>query len=529
MSWIAYVGVAVLTAVLSLLGAGSVAALAVDWYNISSFEGGSGFFVVGMALVGAVAGFVIGLIATGVTAKRPHPSFVKAAGTAAGTVAIILAAVAGASWMLADIPPQIDGEELFLLTELRWPASGAPAPAEMTGIPNVRLGALRGSTARRMESGPRFVDAARQEDGRWIVPGAVAIFTSRGRRLLDFATGEKSSVGFLLPLPKYPGKEHMEWSEWLPAARPGDPPLPDQFTYRFKVIRQSDPVRTETIGPFAVDTIATYFYYVDEDSPLAAHATFRLSYKGQPVPRIFEVQTVSVVAGARPALLATTTEAAAGSACLLIVDDGAAPRVQRMIGCATPLTVAMLTSDSKLFEAAQAQEPAPGWIDRLSFTRPGLFHLGSAILDTRELTATSFTSPEDPRPDQGVPPLDLSPDQRSFVWLAQGDDEHPRLGVTNWRTGASYILPLDRARMRYNTAAALDPAWVQHHFAWNSGDKNGKVLVERGGLRSLGSSWRSRARQAGRLPGLHVASGWRAASCGGPRHPGERGWRRTHA
>lgn len=45
-----------------MFGAGTVAGLAVDWYNVSSFEGGAGFFVVGMALVGLIAGFLIGLV-----------------------------------------------------------------------------------------------------------------------------------------------------------------------------------------------------------------------------------------------------------------------------------------------------------------------------------------------------------------------------------------------------------------------------------------------------------------------------------
>ena len=55
MRWIASFGIALLTSIAAMFGAGTVAGLAVDWYNVSSFEGGAGFFVVGMALVGLIA------------------------------------------------------------------------------------------------------------------------------------------------------------------------------------------------------------------------------------------------------------------------------------------------------------------------------------------------------------------------------------------------------------------------------------------------------------------------------------------
>ena len=201
MSWIKSLGVAVLIGVASMVGAGIVAALGADWYNITSFEGASGFFVVGMAIVGLFGGFVIGLVMSRVEAGRAAPRFVRALGTSAGAVAAILAAIAGVSWMLADIPPDIDGEGLFLLTEIRWPGSGAVQPVAIPGVPYLRLGALSGSVVRKLEDGPLFFEDARQEDGRWIVPGAVPIFTKRGGRMLDFGSGNDSIAGFIVPLP----------------------------------------------------------------------------------------------------------------------------------------------------------------------------------------------------------------------------------------------------------------------------------------------------------------------------------------
>jgi hypothetical protein len=126
MRWIASFGIALLTSIAAMFGAGTVAGLAVDWYNVSSFEGGAGFFVVGMALVGLIGGFLIGLVVSRIEARRPQARFVRALGMSAGAAAVLLAVVGGAAWVLAGIPPQIDGEELFLLTEIRWPRRERP-------------------------------------------------------------------------------------------------------------------------------------------------------------------------------------------------------------------------------------------------------------------------------------------------------------------------------------------------------------------------------------------------------------------
>jgi len=88
MSWVRSIGVALLTSIATLFGAGAVAALAVDWYNISSFEGGSGFFVVGMALLGGFAGFLVGLVVSRVVArKKGHRPFLKSLSASCGGVA----------------------------------------------------------------------------------------------------------------------------------------------------------------------------------------------------------------------------------------------------------------------------------------------------------------------------------------------------------------------------------------------------------------------------------------------------------
>ena len=73
MGWLLSLVVACLSGALGMVAAGLLADRAVSWYRISSFEGGSGFFVVGMALLGLAGGFVVGLVVARVVAAYPRP------------------------------------------------------------------------------------------------------------------------------------------------------------------------------------------------------------------------------------------------------------------------------------------------------------------------------------------------------------------------------------------------------------------------------------------------------------------------
>ena len=129
MGWLGTFFIAVLTAALGALLSGIVASLAVDWYRISSFEGGSGYFVVFIALAGLLGGFLIGGITARVVAGGAQPGFGKGLGYALLIVLLLAGAVAGISRWLADVPPTRQGERLMLLVEVRWPAAQQHSPA----------------------------------------------------------------------------------------------------------------------------------------------------------------------------------------------------------------------------------------------------------------------------------------------------------------------------------------------------------------------------------------------------------------
>lgn len=493
MSWFASFGIALLTAILALFCAGTVSSLAVDWYRISSFEGNSGFFVIGNALLGGIAGFVVGLIASRVVAGWPNAGFLKGLGVSCGLVLALSLAVTGLSYLVADIPPTIDGEELFMAVEIKWPADPKVAgPRDLGGAPRLHMGATSGSVARIMEPGPAFVEDARQEGGRWILPGVVSVFTRRGGRILDLEVKDKSIAGFIVPLPRNPGDREREWSDWLPHARPGDPPLPDQFTYRFKVIKMSEPIRRQTIGAFEIDTVATGFYQVTDVEQLNVYAKFRLRYKGQPIPDLREVDAVSVVgrgaADANTALFVTSVNYNGESGtvpCALVIDDGAAVRVEKPPGCPSAPSPQLITSDSALFKVKKDAKPLVGWIDRATLAEPGLYRVRGSVIDTRSLTAAPVADLEGANPDTNVPPLGLSPDERSFAWLAYAPNEGKQIVVTNWQANRSYKLPIDRRRMRYPSEASLDPAWLAHHFEWTPGADGADELRERASFTPL--------------------------------------------
>ena len=108
MSWLASFLVALLTAAVGLVLGGFIASHAVSWYRISSFEGGSGYFVVGMALLGFVAALVIGLVASRIVAASAHPGVWRAIGWSQLTVVGIAAIIAGIARFSADVAPKLE-------------------------------------------------------------------------------------------------------------------------------------------------------------------------------------------------------------------------------------------------------------------------------------------------------------------------------------------------------------------------------------------------------------------------------------
>lgn len=279
MTWLASIIIALLSAALGLFLAGMVAAACVSWYRISGFEGASGYFVVFTALLGGIAALIIGLVTCRVVAAGNAPGFFKGLGISFGIVGGIAGIAALVCWLLADIPPSIDGLSLDLAVEIRLPVGETESPARVTGDSSLSLGSVVNHVQRKSEKGELRTAEARREGGRWIIPGTVYLFTTRGQRAISAELGGKQVGGFLVPLPRNPGKEYEKWSDWLPRSLSGDQPWPDsKASYRFRVVRrlppppEPDPEVVEAekfaaLGPEA--PLEAWLSYLQESAPAA--------------------------------------------------------------------------------------------------------------------------------------------------------------------------------------------------------------------------------------------------------------------
>jgi hypothetical protein len=500
MSWPSSIFVGVLTAAVGVVVCGFVANLAVGWYRISSVDLQSTAFVASLAILGLVAGFIIGIIASRVLGAPGVGGFFKALGTAQGILLGLVGVIAGTARLLADVPPEIDGETLNLAVEIRWPASQTTSPASTPGEPSLMLGSVTrmGHVQRAKSTGPLWTTDAHLVDGRWVAPGAVDIFTTRGRLALSVLLDSTNTVGFMLPLSGRPSKKNMEWTEWYPRPRPGAPPLPDGFQYRYRVQKRSEPVRTESLGPLDVQTIAYYFYdeMYEGKNVLATSGRFRIRYRGQPVvvdakaaetkadeDTLDTADGVALIAGNRPALLVHFADNTGTGPCYVISEASERLSTLYVPECSAA-NGSILTSDAAAFRASARQVPR-GRVNRIAFAQPGLYSVGGSILDTRTLAVHGYTYPESFTIVPAVAPLGISPDERSFVRFGH-DSNHGDstwLAVADFVANRNYLLPIDESRMRYATLDALDPAWLMHHFTWEKG-KNGSAdsLVERKGF-----------------------------------------------
>jgi hypothetical protein len=305
MSWLLSLVIAILDGCLGCVSAGYVAYLCVDWYRVTSREGAAGYFILSLGLLGGLAGCVLGLILARVVGGSGAPGFLKGLGVSAGVVVGLAGLAALISWALADIPPKIQGRILDLLVEIRLPVGEAQPATRVPGDSLLILGSVSSwnHVQRASWDGKLDVEKARLVDGRWIVPGSVFLFTTRGARSIALMLDGKSRGGFIVPLPGHPGHGDEQWSEWLPKSKGRDgPPWPDtEISYRYRVERRMPPPPPP--DPRVVE--AQQFAALKPDAPLADWLRFLRD--DAPPERL---QAVMQVIESRPADLATAIRSA---------------------------------------------------------------------------------------------------------------------------------------------------------------------------------------------------------------------------
>ncbi|MEX1119673.1 MAG: hypothetical protein WEB60_12865 [Terrimicrobiaceae bacterium] len=242
MSWIFSLLVSLICGIAGLFTSGVVAAAYAEWYRMSSHEGLSGFFVMGMALLGGLAGCVVGLVIARLFGTEDASRFFKAAGVACASVVVGGGLTVSALYLLADFPPTLGGKELNLEVEIRLakgqniPAVGTPEDAQFV------LASVVNGTQKDSRHGELTVKNARHEEGRWIVPAEVFLFTSRGQRAVEARIGDDVLGAFLVPLPANPGPDFEPWSAWMPRSSEAGLPWPEaKPSFRFRVKPVSPP------------------------------------------------------------------------------------------------------------------------------------------------------------------------------------------------------------------------------------------------------------------------------------------------
>lgn len=280
------VGVALLSGLAAMFLAGWISNSCVSWYHISSREGMSGYFVIFNALGGGLAGLIMGFITARVVAANFGAGFLKELGAALGVLLVLAAGVALTARLLADVPPKLDGQELTLEVEFRFPNTTSTNQSPLSeGEWTSRLVALSGRTARTWRTGAIQTNEVRLVDGRWILPVETWLFTERGRRSIDLSrTGAKEGFAFLLPIPHRPGAELLEWSDWLPRQQADGQPWPaDKMSCRFrlkKVPLPEPPVSRETWEAQEAARKEAEFAAIPADAPV--QSWFRYLTHDQP-------------------------------------------------------------------------------------------------------------------------------------------------------------------------------------------------------------------------------------------------------
>ena len=496
MSWLSSIAVGLLTAAAGCIASGFVASLAVRWYRISSFEGGSGYYVVFIALGGLIGGLLVGLIASRIVAAGANPGFLKGLGVSLGVTFAITLMVAVPARLLADVPPTVDGEELMLMVEARWPATHSESPATAPGISYLELGSLTGSRVQRISKrGALWKEDARLVDGQWTVTGAVPVFTERGQRVLDIALNDTTHAAFVAALPARPTTKQFEWSEWYPKNGKAGAARSDIINFRFRVQKVSQPVRTEHFGNFEVSMVPQYFQTTSAPGTTTLEAwasNFEIVYKGKPgtlangapSPLKFNSGMVALLPNASTTLLASLAMQDANYGCSLLSDDHGTLRIVPVAQCSNGIEADDVTSDTARYREIKKAKLARGHVDQGTYANARDLLFSEAMLNIATLEVRKFSASIDPTrlsTNPGVPPLGISPDHRSFVRYAvtNGSVNHPVLVVTDVMANTVTEIPVEEARMRFGNTDDLTVAWVNHHFTWERGADGVDKLVER--------------------------------------------------
>jgi len=234
MSWILSLLIALLTALVSTVGASALATRCVHWYRLSNREGGAAYFLAFMSMGGALLGFVIGGVAARIMATANAPDFLKILAVGAGVDLAVLGAAALICWWLADLPTKVAGQSVVLQGEIRCPVGFLPPPDATEGAWYAHIDTR---TRRVTSRSPLRLRDARYENGRIIIPMTLDVDTSVREKLVYIRVANEPQL-FIPIFSRRPGARAFQWSVWQEGGSEPDRPesLPEErFNFRFKL------------------------------------------------------------------------------------------------------------------------------------------------------------------------------------------------------------------------------------------------------------------------------------------------------
>lgn len=242
MSWLMTFATALLSGIIGCAGMCGISMLCIKWYRISSFEGGSGYFMVLLMIAGALGGCIAGFIAARVGYASWNESWYAQLGSGVGTIVALLAIVLAVTYVRADHVPDVGGRDLVVAWEVRLPVPDENDPFAPKGNPadwpekELRLQLV--SVRDRKPIGSREAEfdraAFHEVDHQWVLPARVPLFTSKGEFCVNLTTGGRDD-GFWPRLTAFPSEVDFQWTPWYRTNKSGDKPADAQaLMYRFR-------------------------------------------------------------------------------------------------------------------------------------------------------------------------------------------------------------------------------------------------------------------------------------------------------
>lgn len=232
MRWTSAIVIGVTTGIVGTVLASLMADVATRAHGVSNFEGGRGYLVVFVfAPLGLILGLVVGIWLTRASGAANFPALALQQLIAIIITAGIIGTVGGASILMVNKPPLIDGDPLALEFEIRLPATDS-LPADSADS-DLRVSLFAGDNDNAYAT--LHFSSAGVHDGAMILPGTSPLNSHSARRMLlvGHRTGDSQVFDINLePTPRAADEAWSKWTEPTPRADGKNPGTELQYRVR---------------------------------------------------------------------------------------------------------------------------------------------------------------------------------------------------------------------------------------------------------------------------------------------------------